>query len=165
MTGRPRYLTMIRPATKNSRVPGRLMERRFIAMPRAGSREPMTCRMRSGVPVSMPMRPATASPPSLAAMVAGITHRQNMRICGGTTCRKQMRSRSASSAALSAMWTNVTSRVMWVTQIMVPRRPSGRAMVMAAVVSTPEIMAQAVPTVPARPGSAGAVPPAEMKAT
>ena len=36
--------------------------------------------------------------------------------------------------------------------------------VMAAVVSTPEAIAQAVPTVPARPGSAGTVPPAEMKA-
>ena len=48
------------------------------------------------------------------------------------------------------------------TQIMVPKRPMGTASAIAAVGLTPATIAKAVPNVPARPGSVGGAPPAEI---
>lgn len=57
-----------------------------------------------------------------------------------------------------------TSIVIWSTHIIVPKRPIGTAIAIAASGFTPAAIASAVPNVPASPGSVGGAPPAEIYA-
>ena len=84
-------------------VPLLLMACKFIAIPKAGKIPPITVNTCSGVPAKPPMTCLTGPAPKYAASIAGITENRNIVICGGHTCRKSMRLRLPSSAALSAM--------------------------------------------------------------